>query len=111
MRAHGTKRRKGTNTKFGKTDVGRFENREGDQPGECWINLNPIIGRTDSPGKREDTCYQKANKRSAGDATLVVSVPKHRRSSSGHGPFKFSHSGPLKAYKEELHEERTTNVS
>lgn len=55
LRAHGTKRRKGTNTKFGKTDVGRFENREGDQPGECWINLNPIIGRTDSPGKREDT--------------------------------------------------------
>ncbi|KAG5379713.1 hypothetical protein IGI04_027555 [Brassica rapa subsp. trilocularis] len=68
------------------------------------LNLIPLA--------REKT--QKANKRSAGDATLVVSVPKHRRSSSGHGPFKFSHSGPkspLKAYKEELHEERTTNVS
>ncbi|XP_018439839.1 sister chromatid cohesion protein PDS5 homolog A isoform X2 [Raphanus sativus] len=68
-------------------------------------------GHTHSPGKRANTVEtdQKANKRSDVDATSVVSVPKRRRSSSGHSPFKFSNSGS----KKELHEERDmdTNVS
>ncbi|KFK31352.1 hypothetical protein AALP_AA6G101300 [Arabis alpina] len=68
-------------------------------------------GHKHSPGERAETCQrdQKANKRNVGDATSVVSVPKRRRSSSGHSPFKFSNSGPkvpLKASEEELPEER-----
>ncbi|CAN8245665.1 unnamed protein product [Cochlearia groenlandica] len=66
-------------------------------------------GHMHSPAEREDTRDHKANKRSAGDATSVVSVPKRRRSSSGHSPFKFSNSGPkvpVRASEEELPEER-----
>lgn len=67
-------------------------------------------GHKHSPGERTEISQrdQKANKRSAGEATLVVSVPKRRRSSSGHSPFKFSNSGPKVPMKdsEELHEER-----
>ncbi|CAH8388720.1 unnamed protein product [Eruca vesicaria subsp. sativa] len=60
-------------------------------------------GHTHSPGKRTNSgeMDQKANKRSAGDATSIVSVPKRRRSSFGHSPFKFSNSGS----KKELHDE------
>uniref|UniRef100_A0A1J3FJR8 Sister chromatid cohesion protein PDS5-like protein B n=1 Tax=Noccaea caerulescens TaxID=107243 RepID=A0A1J3FJR8_NOCCA len=63
-------------------------------------------GHKNSPGERADTSQrdQKANKKSAGGATSVVSVPKRRRSSSGHSPFKFSNSGPkvpLEASNEE----------
>ncbi|ESQ39921.1 hypothetical protein EUTSA_v10000739mg [Eutrema salsugineum] len=89
------------------------------------INLDHLMldkfassnGHKHTPGERPDTCQadQKANKRSSGDLTSVVAVPKRRRSSSGHSPFKFSNSGPrpLKASKEELPEERDmdTNVS
>ncbi|KAF8104421.1 hypothetical protein N665_0172s0052 [Sinapis alba] len=62
---------------------------------------------------RADTSHsdQKTNKRSAGNATSVVSVPKRRRSSSGHSPFKFSSSSPLKASKEELLEERDMHAN
>nr|VDD38116.1 unnamed protein product [Brassica oleracea] len=70
-------------------------------------------GHTHSPVERADTSHsdQKANKRSAGNATSVVSVPKRRRSSSGHSPFKFSSGGPLKASKEELLEERDMDAN
>lgn len=120
LRAQGTKARKGKKKKSvpaedenGKNDVDVLKMvRE--------INLDHLQmldkfessnGHKHSPGKRAETCQrdQKANKRSAGDATSVVSVPKRRRSSSGHSPFKFSNSGPkvpLKASEEELHEER-----
>lgn len=64
-------------------------------------------GHTHSPVERADTSHsdQKANKRSVGNAASVVSVPKRRRSSSGHSPFKFSSSSPPKPSKEELLEE------
>ncbi|KAJ0240559.1 Uncharacterized protein HA466_0221710 [Hirschfeldia incana] len=68
-------------------------------------------GHTHSPMERAGTSNsdQKANKRSAGNATSVVSVPKRRRSSSGHSPFKFS--SPLKDSKEELLEERDMDAN
>ncbi|CAH8388794.1 unnamed protein product [Eruca vesicaria subsp. sativa] len=75
------------------------------------INLDHLMrdkfessnGHAHSPVERADTSQsdQKANKRSAGNATSIISVPKRRRSSSGHSPFKFSSSGPQKASKEE----------
>ncbi|RID60363.1 hypothetical protein BRARA_F03523 [Brassica rapa] len=70
-------------------------------------------GHTHSPVEKADTSHsdQKANKRSAGNATSVVSVPKRRRSSSGHSPFKFSSSDPLKASKKELLEERDMDAN
>ncbi|KAF8108398.1 hypothetical protein N665_0109s0023 [Sinapis alba] len=85
------------------------------------INLDHLMldkfestnGHTHSPLERADTSHsdQKTNKRSAGNATSVVSVPKRRRSSSGHSPFKFSSSSPLKASKEELLEERDMHAN
>ncbi|KAG2261739.1 hypothetical protein Bca52824_068818 [Brassica carinata] len=85
------------------------------------INLDHLMldkfestnGHTHSPVERADTSPsdQKANKRSAGNSTSVVSVPKRRRSSSGHSPFKFSSSSPLKASKEELLEERDMDAN
>ncbi|CAG7894949.1 unnamed protein product [Brassica rapa] len=113
LRAQRTKSREGEKNKSvpaedesGKTDVDVLKMvRE--------INLDHLRtvdkfessnGHTHSPGKRSNTgeTDQKATKRSAGDGTSVVSVPKRRRSSSGHSPFKFSNSGS----KKELHEER-----
>ncbi|CAN6856306.1 unnamed protein product [Brassica oleracea] len=113
LRAQRTKSREGEKNKSvsaedesGKTDVDVLKMvRE--------INLDHLRtvdtfessnGHTHSPGKRSNTgeTDQKATKRSAGDGTSVVSVPKRRRSSSGHSPFKFSNSGSIK----ELHEER-----
>ncbi|KAF8117115.1 hypothetical protein N665_0012s0121 [Sinapis alba] len=120
LRAQRTKSREGEKNKSvpaeeenGKTDVDVLKMvRE--------INLDHLRtvdkfessnGHTHSPGKRANTgeTDQKANKRSDADAISVVSVPKRRRSSSGHSPFKFSNNGSTK----ELHEERDmdTNVS
>ncbi|KAL1214039.1 putative sister chromatid cohesion protein PDS5 [Cardamine amara subsp. amara] len=120
LRAQGTKNRKGKKNKSvaaedenGKNDVDVLKMvRE--------INLDHLQmldkfessnGHRHSPGERADTFQrdQKDNKRNAGDETSVVSVPKRRRSSSGHSPFKFSNSGSkvsLKASEEELHQEK-----
>lgn len=121
LRAQRTKSREGEKNKSvpaedesGKTDVDVLKMvRE--------INLDHLKldkfessnGHTHSPVEKADTSHsdQKANKRSAGNATSVVSVPKRRRSSSGHSPFKFSSSDPLKASKKELLEERDMDAN
>jgi sister-chromatid-cohesion protein PDS5 len=117
LRAQGTKTRKGKKNKSvpaedenGKNDVDVLKMvRE--------INLDHLQmldkfessnGHKHSPSERAEICQrdQKGNKRNVGDATSVVSVPKRRRSSSGHSPYKFSNSGPkvqLKASEDELH--------
>ncbi|KAG7536034.1 Armadillo-type fold [Arabidopsis suecica] len=120
LRAQGTKTRKGKKNKSvpaedenGKNDVDVLKMvRE--------INLDHLQmldkfessnGHKHSPGEGAEICQkdQKGNKRNVGDATSVVSVPKRRRSSSGHSPYKFSNSGPkvpLKGSEDELHQER-----
>lgn len=120
LRAQGTKTRKGKKNKSvpaedenGKNDVDvlkmvREINLDHSRMLDKFESSN---GHKHSPGERADICQrdQKGNKRNAGDATSVVSVPKRRRSSSGHSPYKFSNSGakvPLKASEEELHQER-----
>ncbi|XP_010530075.1 PREDICTED: sister chromatid cohesion protein PDS5 homolog A-like [Tarenaya hassleriana] len=68
-------------------------------------------GQKQSPDKRAGTDQgdKNANKRKAGDETSVISVPKRRRSSSGHIPFKFSNTSPKfrqEDSKDEFQQER-----
>ncbi|XP_010538450.1 PREDICTED: sister chromatid cohesion protein PDS5 homolog A-A-like isoform X2 [Tarenaya hassleriana] len=68
-------------------------------------------GKKHSPGMRGDTGQEDkhTNKRKAGDATSLISVPKRQRSSSGHSPFKFSSTSPRfpsKSSKDELQQGR-----
>ncbi|XP_023643045.1 sister chromatid cohesion protein PDS5 homolog A isoform X3 [Capsella rubella] len=119
LRAQGTKTRKGKKNKSvpaedenGKNDVDvlkmvREINFDHLQMLDKFESSN---GHKHPTGERVDICQRDLNdnKKNAGDATSVVSVPKRRRSSSGHSPYKFSNSGskvPLKASEEEFHQE------
>ncbi|CAH2046001.1 unnamed protein product [Thlaspi arvense] len=119
LRAQGTKSRKGKKNKSvpaedeenGKNDVDVLKMvREINLDHKMLDKFESSNGHKHSSGEKADSQRDpKADKRSAGNATSVVSVPKRRRSSSGHSPFKFSNNGPkvpLKDFKEELHEER-----
>ncbi|XP_010441422.1 PREDICTED: sister chromatid cohesion protein PDS5 homolog A isoform X6 [Camelina sativa] len=109
LRAQGTKTRKGKKSKSVPAE---------DENGKNDVDVLKMVREINLDHLQMLNKFESSNghKHSTGDATSVVSVPKRRRSSSGHSPFKFSNSGPkvpLKASEEELHQERDmdTNVS
>ncbi|XP_019095474.1 PREDICTED: sister chromatid cohesion protein PDS5 homolog A-like [Camelina sativa] len=109
LRAQGTKIRKGKKSKSVPAE---------DENGKNDVDVLKMVREINLDHLQMLNKFESSNghKHSTGDATSVVSVPKRRRSSSGHSPFKFSNSGPkvpLKASEEELHQERDmdTNVS